>query len=129
MFECQQCGNTVWDGDSCPCRSTKEKAEARRSAAACSHSSGVARDLLVVIEQMLGMIPLEEMELRRSLGLHREGNLYCAPEMQDWRAVSATLQTHCEGRSDTWIEAILGVWRNDANANSDGTAQPMPNQQ
>ena len=95
----------------------------------CSHSSGVTRDLLVVIEQMLGMIPMEEMEIRRSLNLQRETNLYCAPEMQDWRAVSATLQAHCEGRSDSWIEEILSVWRNDANAclsHGDGSATTPP---
>ena len=94
----------------------KEKAEARRSAAACSHFRRVPRDILVVLDQILEIIPLEEMEIRQALDLHHSANRYRAPELQDWHGVAATLQLHCEGRSEPWIEESLAVWRDDANA-------------
>jgi len=84
--------------------------------APCPHSSRVPRDLLVVLDQILEIIPLEEMEIRRSLDLHHSANRYRAPEVQDWHGVAATLQLHCEGREEPWIEESLAVWRNDANA-------------
>jgi hypothetical protein len=84
-------------------------------AAPCSHSFRVPRDLLVVLGQVLKIIPLHEMEIRRSLDLHHHANRYRAPEVQDWHGVAATLQLHCEGREEPWIEESLAVWRNDAN--------------
>ena len=80
----------------------------------CSHSSRVPRGLLVVLDQILDIIPLEEMEIRGSLDLHHYANLYRAPEAQDWHGVAATLQIHCEGRKEPWIEGALSVWRDDA---------------
>jgi hypothetical protein len=98
----------------------------------CSHSSRVPRDLMVVLDQILEIIPLEEMEIRRSLNLHHSANRYRAPEVQDWHGVAATLQLHCEGREELWIEESLAVWRNDANEKAHPRAQlnePMTDQQ
>jgi glycosyltransferase involved in cell wall biosynthesis len=82
----------------------------------CPYSSSRARrDLRVVIYQIWKLIPLEELEIRRSLELHHRANIYRAPEAQDWHGVAATLQLHCEGREEPWIEESLAVWRNDAN--------------
>jgi hypothetical protein len=84
--------------------------------ATCSHSSRrTPRDLIVVLDQILEIIPLEEMEIRRSLYLHHSANRYRAHEVQDWHGVAATLQLHCEGRHEPWIEESLRVWRDDVN--------------
>lgn len=72
-----------------------------------------------MLDQILEIIPLEEMEIRLSLDLHHSANRYRAPEVQDWHGVAAILQLHCEGRSEPWIEEALAVWRNDANAKSE----------
>jgi hypothetical protein len=87
--------------------------------ATCSHSSRrTPRDLIVVLDQILEIIPLEEMEIRRSLYLHHSANRYRAHEVQDWHGVAATLQLHCEGRHEPWIEESLRVWRDDVNGKS-----------
>lgn len=72
-----------------------------------------ARNLLVVIDQMLEIIPLDEIEMRGSLDLHYTSNRYRAPEVQDWNAVAVSLQFYCEGREEAWINEVLEVWRND----------------
>ena len=68
-----------------------------------------------MIYQILKLIPLEELEIRRSLELHHRANIYRAPEAQDWHGVAATLQRHCEGREEPWIEESRAVWSNSAN--------------
>jgi len=106
--------------------SEKLESKTPSDAAACSHFRRVPRDILVVLDQILEIIPLEEMEIRRSLDLHHSANRYRAPELQDWHGVAATLQLHCEGRSEQWIEESLAVWRDDANAGAVATGSAAP---
>lgn len=75
------------------------------------------RNLASVIDAMLQLIPEDEMMLRMDLREHYNEALYKAPEIQEWRPVALTLQTHLQGREEQWIESALALWRNDAAKN------------
>ena len=81
------------------------------------------RNLASVIDAMLKLIPEDEMQLRMDLQDHFNESLYQAPEIQDWRVVALTLQTHLQGREEQWIEDSLALWRNDAAKNKPETTQ------
>lgn len=82
------------------------------------------RNLAVVIDAMLQLIPEDETSLRMDLREHYNEALYKAPEIQEWIPVAKTLQFHMENKKyEQWVKDALALWRNDAANNPPETTQ------
>lgn len=78
-----------------------------------SEASGrpVPRKLSTVLVALLDATPENEESLRKALRSHARNELYHAPEDEDWRGVSWTLQTHLREREDEeWVKNLLSIW-------------------
>jgi hypothetical protein len=73
------------------------------------------RNLALVIDAILQIIPEDEMQLRMDLRDHYNEALYKAPEIQEWTPVAKTLQLHMKNKLDEqWVKDSLALWKNDA---------------